>query len=545
MQGGGYEGSRPLGRPGSSQQGLGEGQGFLKERPFRPLPQNINGTGTNGVGAHLLSSASETTSFIPPLPQNPTGQPSYRSLPPAPIHVASHAMPSSNDMYGGAGAVFPPGTMSTVPSTLWANEDVWTGQIHVPPTNLRGSIPHDSSMGAPLLSPPVMPLPSYRLASLQSPTDLVMPITSNVLPQGQAPSSAHSSNGLFGHTVDYSGRLNNATPYFSPGQQLPEAGPSSARTSTSIPMNRYGQRLSDGSIGGSLNMTSHEQGELSETVSNWLSGDDGREGEDMVVAHDDELEDEDDDGETDARPRKKQRNSLRRGTACVRCRSKKLKCTGERPVCSVCQYSRKPVECVYQPMAKRKLKTHRLKSKLQELEDQIREKETQLNKLDGPGPDMPLTSRSTLRTISEEPEATAFHATLQNGKIRLSDPHQSRESTLGSGFNTSSNVSNTLPQMQTPLMRPEIITDGLALDTGEAAKSDYGRSVGEKSGRTDTRVATPRPEVSTYQHPDVGNTSSSLIKSRLVANNRIHSQGLSFGPSTVTVTPSSPVEYAL
>jgi hypothetical protein len=452
----------------------------------------------------------------------------------------------SNDMYGGAGAVFPSGTMSTVPSTLWANKDVWNGQMHVPPANLPGSISQDSSRGgAPLLSPPVMPLPSYHLASLQSPTDTVMFTTTNVLPQGQASSSAHSSNGMFNFTADHGDRLDGATAYFSPSQRMPEAGPSSARTSTSIPMNRYGQRLSDGSIAGSLNMTSQEQGKLGETASNWLEGDDGREGEEMLIAHDDELEDEDDDGETDDRPRKKQRNSLRRGTACVRCRSKKLKCTGERPVCSVCQYSRKPVECVYQPMAKRKLKTHRLRSRLQELEDQIREKETQLNKLDDPGPHTPMSSRSKLETISEEPEATAFRAVLRDGKIRLSDPQMSRESTLGSGLKTTSNVSNMLQMQQQPSLGSGAVPNGLALDTGELAKSDHDRRAGETSSRTDTWLAAPRPEGSPYQQPDPGHIGSNLAMNRLSASNRIHGQGLSFGPGTVTVMPRSPVEYAL
>lgn len=541
-QGGGYEGSRSRGRPGSSQQGLSQsqapGQGFLPERLLRPLPHVAHDP--NRVGTQLLPPASQTTSFIPPLPQNPTGQPSYRSLPPPPIQVASHTMPSTNDMYGGPGAIFPPGTMSTVPSTLWGNDDVWTGQMHVPTTNFRGSIPQDSSVGVPLLSPPVMPLPSYHLASLQSPTDTVMPIVSNALLQGQTPSSAHSSNGMFRHTVDYGDRLDGAPAYFSPIQRIPEAGPSSARTSTSMMMNRYGQRLSDGS----LNETGQEQGEFGETASNWLEGDDGRDGEEMLVANDDELEDDEDDGELDDRPRKKQRNSLRRGTACVRCRSKKLKCTGERPVCSVCQYSRKPVECVYQPMAKRKLKTHRLRSRLQELEDQIREKETQLNKLDDPGPDTPMSSLSKLETISEEPEATAFKAVLQDGKIRLSDPLVSRESTLGSGLNTVSNVSNMLP-MQPPSLGSGAVPSGLALDTGESAKSDYGRGVGETSSRTDNWLSAPRPEGSTFQQADPGNIGSNLTMNRLSASNQIHGQGLSFGPGTVTVTPSSPVEYAL
>jgi hypothetical protein len=102
-------------------------------------------------------------------------------------------------------------------------------------------------------------------------------------------------------------------------------------------------------------------GVMRDTCSNWIERDEAKARDDMLGMHDDEMNKDDEDGEAGGRLRKKPRYSLRRGTACVWCRSEKLKCTGERPVCSACQTSRKPVECVYRPMAKRKPNTHRLR----------------------------------------------------------------------------------------------------------------------------------------------------------------------------------------
>lgn len=78
---------------------------------------------------------------------------------------------------------------------------------------------------------------------------------------------------------------------------------------------------------------------------------------------------------------RRKRQSLRRGTACVRCRSKKLKCTGERPTCSVCTNSKKPVECVYEEPPKKVPKIRRRQTRLQQIEEQIAERTRELDSL--------------------------------------------------------------------------------------------------------------------------------------------------------------------
>lgn len=75
-------------------------------------------------------------------------------------------------------------------------------------------------------------------------------------------------------------------------------------------------------------------GNIRDMKSNWIERDEVKDRGDMLGLHDDEVDKDDENGEADGRLRKTPRNPLRRGTACVRCRSKKLKCTGERPVCS-------------------------------------------------------------------------------------------------------------------------------------------------------------------------------------------------------------------
>lgn len=78
---------------------------------------------------------------------------------------------------------------------------------------------------------------------------------------------------------------------------------------------------------------------------------------------------------------RRKRQSLRRGTACVRCRSKKLKCTGERPTCAVCVNSKKPVKCVYEEPPKKVPKIRRRQTRLQQIEEQIAERTRELESL--------------------------------------------------------------------------------------------------------------------------------------------------------------------
>jgi len=511
---------------------------------MRTLPQT--GTVMGGDGGLRLA----PTSQQPPLevrgPQRPVRQLGYRQLPPPPINLMPHAMPPSTDMYGG-GIALPQGMTPTGPSISWADGDVWA-HMGAPTTDFRGTVSQDPSLGGLILSPQMMSLPPHHpMSAMQSPRSNVATLTSNVLAHRQAPTSAQSSNGMFGYSVDFNinDGMQAGTPQFPADQRLPEAGPSSGQPMMSDMMiNRYRHRISDGSIGDGLAMSINDHDDTGEMTSNWIEGDDGRDGDDMLGGQDDELDDDDDDGDTDGRPRKRARNSLRRGTACVRCRSKKLKCTGERPICSVCLHSRKPVECVYQPMAKRKPKTHRLRSRLQELEDQIREKENRLSKLDDPFPDTPLTTQSRLDVISEERDAAASQTIpLKEGKT-LSDVHQSRESTQGSGLYASSNVSNMLSNPG-HIARRNTKSDGLSLDPGVAVPSEPARGMDENSIHFDTWSGPKRSMGSDQLNIGADAVSSNMAMNRLSASARVHAQGLSFGPGTVTVYPSSPVEYAL
>lgn len=79
---------------------------------------------------------------------------------------------------------------------------------------------------------------------------------------------------------------------------------------------------------------------------------------------------------------RRKRQSLRRGTACVRCRTKKLKCTGERPTCSVCANSKKPAACVYEEPPKKVPKIQRRQTRLQQIEAQIEERTQELKALE-------------------------------------------------------------------------------------------------------------------------------------------------------------------
>lgn len=128
-----------------------------------------------------------------------------------------------------------------------------------------------------------------------------------------------------------------------------------------------------------------------------------REGSDEDSVGGDQMEDDDDDARTESygvndmtmvpqdlqgegttaalTENSRKRQSLRRGTACVRCRSKKLKCTGERPTCSVCANSKKPAECVYEEPPKKVPKIRRRQTRLQQIEAQIEERTRELENL--------------------------------------------------------------------------------------------------------------------------------------------------------------------
>ncbi|KAJ3740490.1 hypothetical protein DFH05DRAFT_1529088 [Lentinula detonsa] len=65
---------------------------------------------------------------------------------------------------------------------------------------------------------------------------------------------------------------------------------------------------------------------------------------------------------------------LQRGLACLCCRKRKLKCDGQKPVCSSCIKMKRADECEYEDR-RQKSRTQKLKEKLAMLEDRIKELE--------------------------------------------------------------------------------------------------------------------------------------------------------------------------
>ncbi|KAJ7771493.1 hypothetical protein B0H16DRAFT_1305750 [Mycena metata] len=67
---------------------------------------------------------------------------------------------------------------------------------------------------------------------------------------------------------------------------------------------------------------------------------------------------------------------LQRGSACLCCRKRKLKCDGTRPVCNQCVKMNRDEECEYDDK-KQKSRTQKLKEKLSALEQRLRELESE------------------------------------------------------------------------------------------------------------------------------------------------------------------------
>ncbi|GLB35522.1 hypothetical protein LshimejAT787_0210870 [Lyophyllum shimeji] len=74
-------------------------------------------------------------------------------------------------------------------------------------------------------------------------------------------------------------------------------------------------------------------------------------------------------------PPHKSENTLRRGTACLSCRKRKLKCDGTRPVCRQCTKMNRGHTCEYDDK-QRKSRTQLLKEQLSQLERRLHELES-------------------------------------------------------------------------------------------------------------------------------------------------------------------------
>ncbi|KAJ7460848.1 hypothetical protein B0H11DRAFT_2057055 [Mycena galericulata] len=109
---------------------------------------------------------------------------------------------------------------------------------------------------------------------------------------------------------------------------------------------------------------------------------------------------------------------LQRGSACLCCRKRKLKCDGTRPVCNQCIKMNRDEECEYDDK-KQKSRTQKLKEKLSVLEQRLRELEsdcagaTSPSSSDSSSLGLPLTQHSS-------PEITALPSLLDNASTYAS-----------------------------------------------------------------------------------------------------------------------------
>ncbi|KAJ7118890.1 hypothetical protein C8R44DRAFT_789556 [Mycena epipterygia] len=104
---------------------------------------------------------------------------------------------------------------------------------------------------------------------------------------------------------------------------------------------------------------------------------------------------------------------LQRGSACLCCRKRKLKCDGTRPVCTQCIKMNRDEECEYDDK-KQKSRTQKLKEKLSVLEQRLRELESESGGATSPSSSessslgLPLTQHSS-------PEIAALPSVFNNG----------------------------------------------------------------------------------------------------------------------------------
>ncbi|KAF8191549.1 hypothetical protein K438DRAFT_1830705 [Mycena galopus ATCC 62051] len=88
---------------------------------------------------------------------------------------------------------------------------------------------------------------------------------------------------------------------------------------------------------------------------------------------------------------------LQRGSACLCCRKRKLKCDGTRPVCTQCIKMNRDDECEYDDK-KQKSRTQKLKEKLSVLEQRLRELESEsaaTSPSSSDGSSLPVTQQSS------------------------------------------------------------------------------------------------------------------------------------------------------
>ncbi|KAJ3768445.1 hypothetical protein FB446DRAFT_276856 [Lentinula raphanica] len=127
---------------------------------------------------------------------------------------------------------------------------------------------------------------------------------------------------------------------------------------------------------------------------------------------------------------------LQRGLACLCCRKRKLKCDGQKPVCSPCIKMKRADECEYEDR-RQKSRTQKLKEKLAMLEDRIKELEGTEQNNSGDASSSNSGSPDTLDPL------TQTLADVDQNEISFG--HSWPAMTAGSSSSTSSSTSLSLP----------------------------------------------------------------------------------------------------
>ncbi|KAJ9116361.1 hypothetical protein QFC22_004802 [Naganishia vaughanmartiniae] len=296
----------------------------------------------------------------------------------------------------------------------------------------------------------------------------------------------------------------------------------------------------------------------------------------------------------DTTENRRKRQSLRRGTACIRCRKKKLKCSGERPICTGCANSKKPTECIYEERPKKIPKIRRRQTRLQQIEAQIEERSQLLSALEtvqantggayvGPSTGMsstslphenttqngiPIPSQASLPPYANSNRPTAMNIlSSENMSFPIPSLPQPGSSTLAYAY---PNVANTGQYTVADPSQPFYGSVYVEPFLQSAGGSDMATSM--------TRFATPMPQPT----PDIGsqlhgslssflaetatsrakrNTSGNDFESQIPAHimnkysddifqavemtTLLASRGLTITDGQINVSINSPMEYAL
>ncbi|KAL4253014.1 Zinc cluster transcription factor 08 [Pleurotus pulmonarius] len=217
-------------------------------------------------------------------------------------------------------------------------------------------------------------------------------------------------------------------------------------------------------------------------------------------------------------------SSLRRGTACLCCRKKKLKCDGVRPVCKQCSKMGRDELCEYDDK-RQKSRTQKLKEKLQFLECRLRELENQRD---------PSSFSSTSATSTQHPTPNSEPPSSDH-VVAVADPshgNQIGDFSVASGRELSELTGDPTEQCHLPL-------DGIILPQDAAV---FDRILEEVTPQwlpvntsfqddISTSAGGARPHSLTTGFDDLALAIDNLTPS----NNEIHPQDLPFDVKTTLI----------